>query len=992
MKFNDLKIKTQLGIYLGLICLFVLILGVIAWVDVESLWRNTEGLYSHPFQVRRAVGDIKADIIAIHREMKDLVLAKSREDKQKAIQNIDAYEGDAHRQFDILNDRYLGPKRDIDEAHSAFVRWKAIRDHTIELINEGRTEEAADRTRSSGVGGGAFEKIMGLIQKVSDFAQSRADDFFQGAEKNKDSVFLRLKIVISAIFTLSIGVGYLLLKGIRSPLNELTSVTEQYRQGNLAARSGYVSSNEFGSLSASFNDLAETIQSETQSRQNAAKISEVMLREEELRPFCRSLLKSLMEQTDSQIGAVYLLDDQKTDFQHFESVGLSNPGRQSFSAQKLEGEFGAALATGQIQRVTDIPADTRFCFHTVSADISPREIMTIPIFSANEAVGMISLASVKGYDEAAVKLMNDVWNVMTARLNGVLVFRRVQEFSEKLQIQNTELENQKRELALQADELTEQNMELDMQKKQLDQANRLKSSFLSNMSHELRTPLNSVIALSGVLIRRLKGSIPEEEHGYIEVIERNGKNLLDLINDLLDLSRIEAGREEIKLTSFSVRRLLEDVTEMIQPLASEKNIAMVNLVDHDLPPITSDISKCRHILENILGNAVKFTEQGKVEISARYSDGNVFIAVADTGIGISPEEVPHIFDEFRQADESASRRFGGSGLGLAIANKYALLLHGDITVKTATGAGSTFILRLPMEIHSSLRSEKHDHSGPYHGETESSGQIGPRVNEVKNILLVEDSEPAVIQIMDILSEQGFRVQVARNGKEALEQIDIMPPDAMILDLMMPEVDGFEVLRTIRGREKTAGLPVLILTAKHITRDELKVLEGNNVQQLIAKGAVSKRELLAAVNKMVFPSQGNETRGLGKTSTGRDSDKSTILVIEDNPDNMMTVKALLRETCNIIEASNGEAGLDCARMFKPDLVLLDISLPVMDGFEVLAQIRKLEYLNRVPVIALTARAMKGSKEEIMAHGFDAYISKPIDGERLRKTIREILYAD
>jgi CheY-like chemotaxis protein len=155
--------------------------------------------------------------------------------------------------------------------------------------------------------------------------------------------------------------------------------------------------------------------------------------------------------------------------------------------------------------------------------------------------------------------------------------------------------------------------------------------------------------------------------------------------------------------------------------------------------------------------------------------------------------------------------------------------------------------------------------------------------------------------------------------------------------------------------------------------------------------VSKKELLAAVNKMVFPYQGSEAPSLGKTSTDKNSDKSTILVVEDNPDNMMTVKALLRETCNIIEASDGEAGLESARMFKPDLVLLDISLPGMDGFEVLAQIRKQEHLSRVPVIALTARAMKGSKEEIMAHGFDAYISKPIDGERLRKTIREILYA-
>lgn len=222
----------------------------------------------------------------------------------------------------------------------------------------------------------------------------------------------------------------------------------------------------------------------------------------------------------------------------------------------------------------------------------------------------------------------------------------------------------------------EQNSELEVQKKQLNEANRLKSAFLSNMSHEPRTPLNSVIVLSGLLNRRLAKTIPEEEYSYLEVIERNGKNLLALINDILDLSRIEAGREEINLSRFSLRGLTGEIAAMLEPLAREKGIALVNEVAAALPAIASDADKCRHILQNLVANALKFTEEGRVAISARQAGGYIHIKVTDTGIGIAEENLLFIFEEFRQADDSTSRKYGGTGLGLAIAKKYAQLLGG----------------------------------------------------------------------------------------------------------------------------------------------------------------------------------------------------------------------------------------------------------------------------------------------------------------------------
>jgi signal transduction histidine kinase/DNA-binding response OmpR family regulator len=1016
MKLHDLSISTRLHLGLGAILLLVVLLGVVAWFEAERLWQKTQGIYEHPLIVRGAVGELKADILAMQRGMKEVILSKDEPERQSCLEGIDTSEGDAHRQLGILWERYLGPRQDIERIQSALTQWKAIREESIRLVRAGRLAEVISRGKPTGIGRSQADLILKEIEDVSSFSHARADKFNRDARAGRDNLLLRLGVLLAVILLLSSAISHFLLKGINGPLKELAAVTAQYKQGNMAARSRHVSADELGLLAASFNELAAGLQAEMQRKEQINRIAGVMLQEEDLRSFCQELLKALLEHTGSQVGAVYLLNERKTDFEHFESIGLGGRGRASFSAMGLEGEFGAALTMRQIQRVTDIPADTRFTFAAVSGDFLPRELITIPVVSETEVAGLISLASVRSYPAEAIQLVNDLWSVMTARLNGVLVFRQVHEFSRKLELQNRELEAQKKELAAQAAELSEQNVELEMQKKELDEASRLKSAFLSNMSHELRTPLNSVIALSGVLNRRLRGAVPAEEHGYLEIIERNGKQLLALINDILDLSRIEAGKEDLSLSHFSIQELAGEVAATLEPQAREKNIALRNLVGADLPALHSDFTKCRHILQNIVANAVKFTEQGQVEIAAEPVDNSIRLTVTDTGIGIAPEQIPHIFDEFRQADESTSRKYGGAGLGLAIARKYASLLRGRITVESSPGKGSRFAVTLPLTLAPPAPGESEACGGTLASAAEKAparpggmsrehpfaAAYATATNRNPVILLVEDSEPAVIQIEDILAGQGYQIRVARNGQEALDRIEQTPPDAIILDLMMPGVDGFQVLRAVRGAEKTAHLPVLILTAKQITREELSLLKGSQVQQLIAKGDISKAELLAAVANMV------SSAGMAGLHAGLDakaaqphrpaqsaaspSRKPVILIVEDNADNLKTVRALLEDSATILEASNGQTGLEQAQARQPDVILLDIGLPVMDGFKTLEAMRHEETLRHIPVIAVTARAMKGDREQVLGRGFDGYVSKPVDEQVLKETIRKVLYGN
>ena len=989
MKIPDLKIKTQLKLGFAIIFLFVVVLGWVAYIQTDQIAEQTSELYDHPLQVRRAIGKLTADVLTIRLGMRDLAFSSPSE-KQTAelINEIEICQSDAFDHLAILASQYLGPKSDVDLAKQEFIRYNANRAQTLRLLREGNIAEAQARILPGGAGEVQAQAVLAALERIDAFALKKGDEFFAQSQSLKVGLNLHLLSLVAAILLLTLVIHYFLLRGIRRPLGALTRATQAFQGGDLGARSTYALKNEFGELSESFNHMAATVQVEMESKAAVAGLSALMVGFNEAKEFFQATLPALAEKSGSQMAAVYLLSHDRKTFEHFASIGLDNGGRAAFGAEDFDGEFGTALASKKIQHIVSISADTRFTFATVGGTFTPREIITLPIMANDATLAIVSLATIGGYSQAQLRFINEIWQILNARVTGLLAFRQIQALAKDLEQQNRELDAQKNELNAQSMELTQQNAELEAQKSQLAEVSRLKTSFVSNMSHELRTPLNSVIALSGVLNRRLAGQIPAEEYGYLEVIERNGKQLLALINDILDLSRIEAGREELEIAQFDLGNLVAEVVASINPLAHQKKIELLHLPARGLAPLRSDAGKIRHILQNLLGNAVKFTEAGRVEISARQEGAEMHMTVRDTGIGIAQDQLALIFDEFKQADGSNSRRFGGTGLGLAIARKYARLLGGEITVESALGQGSVFTLRLPLHLDEDFKARS----------DADESHARPRVPPVslgtasdsaqKTLLVVEDSEPAVIQLQDIFAAPAYRILVARNGNEALEIIQHTLPDAILLDLMMPGMDGFEVLKTVRNAERTAHLPVLILTAKAITKEELRFLKNNHVHQLIQKGDINRAELLDAVASLFRPAAEKAVKPQPKlqTITG----KPRVLVVEDNSDNMLTVKALMAADFTVIEATDGLVAVQQARKHQPHLILMDIALPGIDGIQAFKQIRQDAACQSIPVIALTASAMTSDREAILAYGFDGYIPKPIDHQEFMRTIREVLY--
>lgn len=980
MKISDLKIGTQLKVGFGLILLLIAITGVLSWEQNNQLALQTKNMYNHPLKVRRALGVIESNVLNISRNVKDVFLSPTESDITNIYHEIEKSRELVTQQLNILYDAYLGPLSDIDNLRDLFLQYTILHDESFRLIQEGKIDLAKSRTSSvTGVTGILVERVLEKITVIDEFAIAKSDQFY------KDSVSIQkgqnttnLIFIFSSLFLASIIIA-LLTRSIIRPLLLLTNTTNTLKEGDMSARSDYKSQNEFGLLSGVFNEMAERVEKTLSLNNKSAHIADIMLSEDDADKFSLKVLTSLMENCNAQIGALYLLSDDKTVFDHYSCIGIDKEACKPFSATKHQGEFGISLATKKINHLTDIPNDTQFIFSTVSGTFMPREIITIPIISEGKIEALISLVSIKSFSKTSLRLIDTILPMLSARLIGVLAYRKITIVSSQLESQNTELEAQRQEMAAQSNELIEQNEELEQQKKQLSEASRLKTVFLSNMSHELRTPLNSVIALSGVLNKRLEGKIDEEDYSFIDVIERNGKHLLSLINDILDISRIESGKDEVKLSNFKFKLLVNDLIIMLKPEADRKGLT-INSTINELPNVVSDYEKCQHIIQNIIGNAIKYTEHGNIDVDVQQVDDDIVITVSDTGIGIAKENISGIFDEFNQADSSNSRRYEGTGLGLAIAKKYCEILGGTIKVSSELGKGSIFTISLPIKSVA-RNSETIIHPIENHFSTDKPQNIDPTE---KTILLVEDSEPAMIQLKDILLSSGYNILEANNGINALEILKDNIPDAMILDLMMPEMDGFELLKTIRAKKETSKLPVVILSAKYITNKELSFLKYNQVRQLIQKGSIDKDRLLQVVSEVVVPIEDNRPSKKARTITRKStSGKPLVLIVEDNPDNMTTIKAMLANRCETVEAWDGVQGVEMAKKHKPDLILMDIALPKLNGIEALLMLRKDSTFEQTPVIAVTASAMKEDRDNILEIGFNGYIAKPIDSAIFKK---------
>jgi len=437
-------------------------------------------------------------------------------------------------------------------------------------------------------------------------------------------------------------------KRISKPVADMNSVARKIKGGDYSVRNVVQSDDELGSLADSTNKTLDYLEFLIATQKGVIDISETMVGKSSMQEFGTALLKQLMQITEANMGAFYILNEETSEFEHFTSVGANEELLKPFSAENPEGEFGNVLAKKSIYYLQNIPENTIFKFRTTAGDLIPKEIITIPVLIDNTVVALISLVNINRFSKESFDILKQSWTSINSSYSSLLGNERtrilaehlsitnqqleaqteeLQEQSEELQEQTEELQNQTEELQRSSEELQEQNLELEVQRKQVEEANRLKSEFLSNMSHELRTPLNSIMSLSRVLIMQTKDKLSEEEKDYLEIVERNGKQLLSLINDILDLSKIEAGKVDLNPEFISLNTLLGNIKDSFMPIVQEKDLELKLDIKADLPEIETDEAKLHQVLQNIISNSVKFTEKGNIDIKVNFDSEKVYIDI-----------------------------------------------------------------------------------------------------------------------------------------------------------------------------------------------------------------------------------------------------------------------------------------------------------------------------------------------------------------------------
>jgi len=492
-------------------------------------------------------------------------------------------------------------------------------------------------------------------------------------------------------------------------------------------------------------------------------------------------------------------------------------------------------------------------------------------------------------------------------------------------------------------------------------ANRTKSEFLAKMSHELRTPLNSIIGFSEMLEDQTFGILNEKQRRYVENVLASGRLLLQVINDILDLSKVEAGRMELALAQFEVAPALDEVRALVESLAQRKHHTMEMDVDPGLPSIGADPAKFRQITVNLLSNAIKFTpDGGRIRITARRPPGEpmIEIAVSDTGIGIAPEDTRRIFHEFEQLDSEYVREQQGTGLGLALTKKLVELHGGRIQVESELERGSTFRFYLPLRAQPKPQPPE-PAAAP---EPDVVGERGPLV------LVVEDDARAGDLLGHFLSEAGYRVAHASTGSQAVALARTLKPDAITLDILLPGEDGMAILGQLKGAPATSAIPVVVVS---ITDHRELGLSLGAVEWLVKP--VQRHDFVAAVR-----------RSLGAVPAGH---TPTVLVVDDEaPTVELLTETLTRNGLRALSATDGRTGVELALAHRPDVIVLDLVMPGMTGFQVVRQLRDHPEGRNIPILVFTGKELTAEDRARLLTGVQAVVRKDGAAELLMELAR------
>jgi signal transduction histidine kinase/DNA-binding response OmpR family regulator len=633
----------------------------------------------------------------------------------------------------------------------------------------------------------------------------------------------------------------------------------------------------------------------------------------------------------TEAGAIYVLDEQQREFQLSSTFGMNE--ELITAVRNMHAEISEAVGLMTETHEPRQEADLRDLPPTPVNDIvlraGYRARLLLPLMRSGNVIGALVVRRKAPGEFPA----NTIELLKTFAAQSAVAIQNARLFSE-----------------------------IGEKSRQLEVASRHKSQFLANMSHELRTPLNAIIGVTEMLLEDARDLKREDEVEPLDRVLRAARHLLALINDILDLSKIEAGRMELHLESFPLAPHIEDVVKTIEPLAAKNGNRLVVDCGVDVGTIHADQTRFRQALLNLASNANKFTENGTVTISALQQETGgrewVTVAVTDTGIGMNAEQMGRLFQEFSQADSSTTRKYGGTGLGLAISRHFCRMMGGDITVDSEPGKGSTFTIRVPRIVEMQRAGLPEQRPAP--------ALVDAGAAQAPRILVVDDDATVRELVARHLERAGFAVTAAKGGREALRLARELRPAAMTLDIMMPDLDGWTVLAAMKGDPSLAAIPVVLMT----------IVEEKN-----------RGYALGAADYLVKPVDRGKLvealRNICGSAAGR------VLLIDDDDVVRRAVRLALEPLgWQVTEAENGLLALDSLSASRPDVIILDLMMPKMDGFEFLDELRARPDWRDIPVVVITAKDLTEADRNRLNGGVERIIEKSERDEMLRRLAGEL----
>ncbi len=891
-----MKFKSKLYASIGLIILLISISVVILMRMLDQSMINMQTVVNDLYARIDIASEVKYETANVGRVVREIMDDPSNEGGTTSVNaweesNLKMRQGiellgemDTQEQSKELMAKYAALHDSYQTIVQQMITMKKI-DREVEIQPELMDEVKLTRER--------MLQISNLLLGLQE--QEMKNELLRSRETYNWAVTM---IYIYLAVTLSVGIGLILwiIRSLTKNLHHVTTVLESVNIHNIdkLPRIEVSTKDEIGSIAVAFNEmvtkleehsklekqLLEEAEEHSWLKTKIAEIATMYPEAKDIQMLAELLISKLVPMVGASFGVFYFksTEGKQQVLKRMAAYAYSNFNHKDETFQIGEGLIGQCVLEKQTILLNQVPNDY-IKIRSGTGESSPKNIIILPVQFEGDVLAVIEIASFESFSSSQIKLLEEVISTIGITINSISnhmkaerLLQESQSLTEELQVQSEELQLQQEELRTTNEQLEEQYAASEQKKQELEEvkealeekaqqlevSSQYKSEFLANMSHELRTPLNSLLILAQILSENEAGHLTEKEKEYIRTIFTSGNDLLRLINDILDLAKVESGKLEVIQKEVELQDVQDYVLKQFSPIAGQKEIQFNIQLEPDLPKyVYTDKHRLQQILNNLLSNAFKFTETGSVSLViqkimkesiknemhvSKQAEYMLAFSVIDTGIGIPSEKQRAIFDAFKQADGTTSRKYGGTGLGLSISRETAYLLGGFIELNSAVGEGSNFTLYLPIlqssekvvevksyieEASAGLQYEDYSLDSDPEVEEESNHlkKYGKSSLKNKKVLIVDDDIRNVYALTIALEKYEMDIIVAENGREGIEVLQGNPDtDIILMDIMMPEMDGFEAIRRIRQLSKYKALPIIALTAKAMKKSREECLE------------------------------------------------------------------------------------------------------------------------------------------------------------------------